>query len=203
MPRKIKNMKGGYIFLCSFVILTAWDCRSKNRKAADEISAKMAESTNMNVGKQNYSLYIPEGWTTEYRTVYGIDYYYLLAPKTEQDPNTSINVITEYMQNFSLSEFRDRTIESVKMAIPSASNFTQGFLTANGLAGSWYSYTMEPQGIKATLVCYIFPKDGIAYSITAGTSTKNATHYRRLFDSVARSFRFLELVPANKKPLSN
>ena len=157
----------------------------------------------MNVGKQNYHLYIPEGWTTEHRTAYGVDYYYLLAPKTAEDPNTSINVITEDMQNLSLDEFRDKTIESVKGAIPSASNFTEGGLIANGLAGKWYSYTMEPQGIKATLVCYIFPKEGIAYSITAGTQTKNVSHYRTLFDSVARSFRFVEMVSVSENHHNN
>lgn len=193
-------MKGVYIYLFFSIILVDCDTKSKYHKAADEIAAKMPESTNMNVGKQNYSLYIPKGWTTEHRSAYGMDYYYLLAPKTEEDPNTSINVITEFMQNLSLEEFKAKTIESVKRAIPSVSNFAQGGLTANGLQGAWYSYTMKPQGIKAALVCYIFPKDGVAYTITAGTEIKDPLRYRSLFDSVARSLKFIELVPVKKKP---
>src|SRR5882762_132726 len=124
-------MKVTCIYLFFLTILTACDTRSKYHKAADEIVAKVPESTNKNAGKQNYSLYIPDGWTTDHRTAYGMDFYYLLAPKTEDDPNTNINVITEYMQNFSLNVYRTKTIESVKRAIPSASNFAQGEAAAN------------------------------------------------------------------------
>ncbi|MDO6429783.1 hypothetical protein Q4E93_04265 [Flavitalea sp. BT771] len=191
-------MKGIYICLLFPIVWAACDFRSKYHKAADEMAAKLPESTNMNVGKQNYSLYIPKGWTTEHRSAYGIDYYYLLAPKTEEDRNTSINVITEFMQNLSLEVFKTKAIESVKRGIPSASNFEEGGLTANGLQGAWYSYTMEPQGIKAALVSYIFPKDGIAYTITAGTEVKDPSRYRSLFDSIARSLKFTELVPVKK-----
>jgi hypothetical protein len=51
---------------------------------------------------------------------------------------------------------------------------------------------MEPQGIRATLVSYIFPKDGVAYVLTAGTQTKDAENYRGTFDKVAKSFKFIQ-----------
>jgi hypothetical protein len=57
---------------------------------------------------------------------------------------------------------------------------------------------MEPQGLKAALVSYIFPKDGIAYIITAGTEIEDPLHYRSHFDSVASSLKFVEMVPVNK-----
>jgi hypothetical protein len=94
------------------------------------------------------------------------------------------------MQNLSLNEFKAKTIESVKHSIPSASILAEGEIEANGLKGSWYSYSMEPQNIKATLVSYIYPKNGVAYTITAGTQTKDAARYRSTFDSVARSLKF-------------
>ena len=200
---KIKNMKGVYKYLFVSLIFTACDTRGKYQKAADEIATKMPETTNMNAGRQNYSLYIPPGWTTDHRSAYGVEYYYLLAPKTAEDPNTSINVISEFMQNLDLEKFKMKAIETLKRGIPSASNFVEGRLTANGLQGVWYSYTIEPQGIKAALVSYIFPKDGIAYQITAGTEIKDPSRYRSLFDSVARSLRFVELVPVDKKAQSN
>jgi hypothetical protein len=193
-------MKVAYLFPFTLVLLIACDLRSRNRRAADAIVSKMPATTNMNVGKQNYRLTIPKGWTTEHRTVYGIDYYYLLAPKNDDDPNTSLNVITEDMQNLPLEEFTTKTIESVSNAIPSASNFVQGEITANALKGRWYSYTMEPQGLKAVLVSYIFPKNGTAYVITAGTVPRNASRYRSLFDSVAESLEFIEPLPNKKAP---
>ena len=159
------------------------------------MASRITSTTGMNVGKQSYSLYIPNGWTTDHRTAYGVDYYFLFAPKTQDDPNTSINVITEDMEHLTLNEFRELTISSVMKNMPNASMLTQGDITANGLKGNWYSYIMEPEGIKATLVGYIFPKDGVAYLITAGTQMKDAERYRPLFDSVAMSFRFTELVP--------
>src|SRR5579859_4153437 len=188
-------MKSAYIYLTFLFILPACDLRSRNQKAVDEMAAKMPKPANMNAGKQNYSLYIPNGWSTEHRQAFGVDFYYLFAPQTKDDPNTIINVATEAMQNAGLDKFRTQTIESVKRTIPSAANFAQGEVIANGVQGGWYSYTMEPQGIRAALVTYIFPKNGVAYIITAGTQTRDASRYRSLFDSVARSLQFVEPVP--------
>ena len=121
------------------VLLTACREKSKYRKAADEIAANVTDAKNMNAGKENYTIDVPNGWTTEHRSAYGVDYYFLLPPKTEKDPNTNINVITEYMQNLSLDDYRKKTIESVKKSIPGASILGQGDITADGLKGGWYS----------------------------------------------------------------
>ena len=180
------------IFISIFLLVGATGCQSKYKKAADEIVSNAPLPTNMNVGKENYNLYIPKGWTTEHRNVYGVDYYYLMAPKTKDDPNTSINVATEFMQNLRLEDYLTGTIQSVRKSIPSAVMLGQGEIVATRLKGSWYSYNMEPQGIKVTLVSYIFPKNGIAYIITAGTQTKDAAKYKSTFDSVAKSFKFIQ-----------
>lgn len=178
------------LFISLALIIAATSCKSNYRKAADEIVSKAPEPTNMNVGKEKYSLYVPNGWTTEHRNNYGVDYYYIIAPKTNDDPNTSVNVANEFMQNLSLDDYLQGTILSVKKSIPSAVILGQGEIAANGLKGVWYSYNMEPQGIKATLVSYIFPKDGVAYILTAGTQTKDAEKYRPTFDKIAKSFKF-------------
>jgi hypothetical protein len=177
-----------------FLLLLAASCdgQSKYRKAADEIAANAPSAKNMNVGKDNYSLYIPAGWDTARQRAYGVDYYFIFAPKTQDDPNTNINVQTEYMQNLSLEEYRRLTIKSVEKGIPSSVMLAQGDITANGLKGAWYSYSLGPQDIEATLVSYIFPKNGVAYIITAGTQTKDAARYRSLFDSVAKSLKFTD-----------
>jgi hypothetical protein len=166
-------------------------CKSKYRKAADEIAANMPKPVNMNVGKEKYTVDIPQGWTTENRNVYGIDYFYLMAPKTIDDPNTSINIANEFMQNMSLEDYLARTIVSLKKAIPSAEILGQGKIEANDLKGAWLSYDMEQQGIEATLIAYIFPKDGIAYMLTAGTQRKDILKHKITFDKVARSFKIV------------
>ncbi len=176
--------------ICFLLILTACGGKNKYRKAADEMASNAPEPTNMNAGKREYTIAIPEGWTAEHRSANGVDYYFLLAPKTKDDPNTNINVTTEFMQHLSLEDYEAKSIESVKKYIPTSAITAQGDIDANGLNGKWYSYTIEPQGIKASLVNYVFPKDGIAYTITAGTQTKDAARYRNTFDSVARSLRF-------------
>ena len=181
-----------YSLLLFVIGLIACDNRSDYRKAADEIALKMGDAKNMNVGTDNYALYIPAGWITDSLHAYGVDYFFLVAPKTKDDPNTNISVTTEFMQNLSLDVFKTLTIESVTNAIPSATILEQGDIIANDLKGGWYSYSMESYGIKSTLVSYIFPKDGIAYTITAGTQTKDAARYRNTFDSVARSLKFIE-----------
>ncbi len=183
-------MKIAFTPIIFLFLLSACKEKSKYRKAAEEIESNMPNTKNMNAGKEKYTLAVPVGWTTEHSNEYGIDYYFLLAPKTKEDPNTNINVITEFMQNLNLDEFSRKTIQGLKNAIPSVTILEQGDITANGINGIWYSYSMEPQGIKATLVCYIFTRNGIAYIINAGTQTKDATRYRSTFDLVAKSFKF-------------
>ncbi len=178
------------IFISLFVFLATTSCKSKYRKAADEIVANAPAPTNMNVGTEKYSLYIPDGWTTTHRNNYGVDYYYISAPKTEDDPNTSVNVANEFMQNLSLEEYLKGTIRSIEKGIPSANILADGEILGDDLKGVWYSYNMESQGIKATIVSYIYPKDGIAYIITAGTQTKDALKYRGTFDKISKSFKF-------------
>jgi len=175
--------------LITICIVTA-SCKSKYSKAADEIASNAPDPVYMNAGKEKYSLYVPDGWTTEYRNNYGVDYYYISAPNTADDPNTSVNVASEFMQHLGLDEYLQATIRSVKKAISTAVVVAQGSIVANNLDGVWYSYRMKPGGIDVTLVSYIFPKDGVAYIITAGTQTKDAARYRDTFDSMARSFKF-------------
>ncbi len=176
--------------LILIITLSACNNESKYRKAADDIAKNVPEPTNMNVGKEKYTLDIPAGWTTKNQTAYGIEYYFLLAPKTKDDPNTNINVVSEDMQNLSLDEYTEKAIQSIKKSIPSAMILQHGDIIANDLKGIWYSYTMQPQGIDVTLVGYIFPKNGVAYIISAGTQTKDAARYRSTFDLVAKSLKF-------------
>ena len=182
------------ILISIFLISGFTGCiyKSNYRKAADEIIENVPVTANMNAAVKKYTLDVPAGWTTKHLREYGIDYYFLSAPKTADDPHTNINVITEYMQNLSLDKYVEKSIEGIKHAIPSAAIGARGYITANGVEGAWYEYTMEPRGIKAALVNYIFPQDGIAYIVTAGTQTKDAAGYRHTFVSVAQSLKFSE-----------
>lgn len=196
--QSIECMKIIYKLLMISLVFAGCDTRSKYKKAADEIAAKIPTTSGLNAGDQNYKLYVPEGWTTDHKTAYGINYYFLNAPKTADDPNTNVNVVTENMQNLSLEDYDKATIKYVRKAIPSAGDFKEGSISAHGLGGLWYSYKMDMQGVKASLVSYVFPRNGIAYIITAGTQTKDEDRYRSLFDSVARSLEFIDEVPVKK-----
>jgi hypothetical protein len=168
-------------------------CKSKNRKAMDEIAERIPEPVNMNVGKENYTIDVPEGWTTAYSTYSGVNYYTMGAPKTEDDPNTNINVITESLHNLSLDDYREKAIEGLTNAIPSANILQRGYITTtDGLKGGWYQYTMAPAGVEANLVSYIFPKNNIAYIVTAGTQSKDGARYRSTFDRIATSIRIVK-----------
>lgn len=183
-------MKTKLLFFFSLLALNSCNSQSNYKKVADEIATIAQEPTNMNTGKEKYILDVPEGWTTKHKNAYGVDMYFLLAPKTKEDPNTNINVVTESMQNLSFDNYKTGMMESIKNSIPSASILAQGDMSADGIKGGWYSYTMESHEIKATLVSYIFPKNGIAYIITAGTQDKDAVRYRNTFDLVAKSLKF-------------
>src|ERR1700745_2701369 len=94
-----------------FLVLVLISCKEKSnyRKAADEIAANAPKPVNMNAGQDNYNISIPNGWTTERRSEYGVHYYFLSAPKTPDDPNTNISVTSEYMDNLDLDEYRKKT----------------------------------------------------------------------------------------------
>jgi hypothetical protein len=180
-----------------FVFSTA-ACQNRYGKAADELRDRSPEPQNMNVGVQNYTTYIPDGWTTAKKSYGGIDYYFIAAPKTETDPNTNVNIITEKMQNLSLDAYKEGAIKSLKKAIPNAVIMDEGNIEAYNINGHWYSYAFEQSGIKASIVSYIIPKDGIAYIISGGTRPELADHYRSTFDSIARSFKFSEPLKVSK-----
>jgi hypothetical protein len=191
------NMAKKLLYTVCLLMVMMVGCKTKNEKAAEEIwdgggFNNKAKVKNLNASTNNYSVYLPKGWTTKHRNYRGVNIFYLLAPQTAQDPNTSINILTEYMQHYSLQVYLSKTIAAVKKAVPSAVITGQGNITANGINGSWYSYTMQPQGIQASVVSYIFPKNGVAYAITGGTLPKYAARYRSTFDSVARSLKFNE-----------
>ena len=82
-------MKRAYLYFFLLVILIACDARSKHKKAAEEIAAKMTGTKGLNVGKQNYHLYIPDGWTTEHRSAYGIDYLWRVKSRLGNDSGSS------------------------------------------------------------------------------------------------------------------
>jgi hypothetical protein len=179
-----------YSIIFLFTFLTS--CKSKYHKAADEIADRIPESNTMNAGKNKYKLFVPDGWSTKHQTYNGVDFYFLNAPQTKADPNTNVNLITENMQHLNLDVFKTGSIKSLKRAIPSAIILDEGDIIANGINGKWYTYTMAPAGVKASLVSYIFPKDGVAYIITAGTQIEDAARYRNTFDQIAKSLKFVE-----------
>lgn len=182
-------MKIFYTIILLLTLTTACTTKSKP-KTIEEIAANLP-TANMNAGKLNYTVKIPDGWTTEHVTRHNVDYYYLYAPRTTDDPNTNINIVTEHMQGLELPVYKAKAIDAIKRVIPGTVILEEGDVKAKGLKGIWFTYTMTIQGVDASLVCYIYPKNGIAYIITAGTQTKDAARYRSTFDAVGRSFKFL------------
>jgi hypothetical protein len=167
-------------------------CKNKTQseRAIEELGKNLPPITNMNAGKEKYTVFIPQGWTTKHTSNNGIEYYHIIAPRTKANLNTSVNIITEDMQQLSMEDFTVASMQSIRNYIPSAVIQTRGSIKANNLIGNWFTYTMEHQGLKASLVCYIFEKKGVAYIITAGTHPPLAAKYRPLFDKIASSLTF-------------
>ncbi|RFM31114.1 DcrB-related protein [Chitinophaga silvisoli] len=171
------------------VLTLALACNTKQQpKTAEEVLSTI-NKTNLNKGSQNYHLDTPEGWTTDHKTIQGINYYYIIAPNTGEVPSPNINLLTESMQGASLKDYIAKSLSSLKQVLPTSEVKASGDITANGIQGAWYNYTMEMQGVKAYLMAYVFPKDGIAYVITGICPPDKATKYRPVFDSVAKSFK--------------
>lgn len=173
------------------LILCISACKSK-RSTADEIMDKLpANKENLNVGDQNYTLYVPENWTTKHTTYRGVNYYFLMAPHVPGDFNTNVNVVTENMHDDDLTTYETNTLATMLRVMPTAKITDKGGdIDANGIKGTWFAYSITQDGTALNLVCYIFPVNKVAYIITATTTPALAVNYRETFDKIARSLSF-------------
>ena len=179
------------VVIASIIMLPSLSaCQSDSGRYAKKILENSPSPVNMNAGKDQYTVYLPDGWTTSSQTYNEVDYYFLIAPQTADDPNTNINITTEYMQEMSLIEYVAGDKASIMKSVPGATMLDEGTITADTCKGVWFRYTMDGEGVHATLISYVFPHKGVAYALTAGTQTKDAARYRPLFDKIASSLRF-------------
>lgn len=166
-------------------------CISQNKEKTLEERVIDLGTDNMNEGRSKYSIYVPENWTTKQERINGIDFYFLLAPKTKEDPKTNVNIISENMRDMDLYTFREGGIKSLLKTIPSAIITDTGSVRSDtGLLGVWYIYTFSEDGTVAKLKSFYYSKDKIAYVITAGTIKKNFDKYLELIDKIGSSFKF-------------
>lgn len=186
---RINIMKILFHFVC-LILLIGCKEKSEYRKAAEEIAANLPDTRGLNIGVAEYELIVPNGWTESHFSEFGIDYYFISAPKTLEDQNTNVNVITESMNNYSLQTYTNKAIDGLKAAIPTAVILSRGEYSTNGIKASWYKYNMAPRGIKVILTSYIFPKDNIAYVVTCGTQLRDTAKHEATFKMIIRSFKF-------------
>jgi len=164
-------------------------CNTKKQpKTAEEVLSSI-NKTNLNKGSQDYHLDTPDGWTTEHKTIQGINYYYIIAPNTGEVPSPNINLLTESMEGVTLKEYISKSLSSLEKVLPTSKVIANGDFEANGIQGAWYNYTMEMQGVKADLMAYVIPSNGIAYVITGICPPDKKAKYRPIFDAVAKSFK--------------
>jgi len=167
----------------------AFACNNNKQPKTAEDVLNSINKTNLNKGSEHFHLDTPEGWTTDRKTIQGINYYYIISPQTGEVPNPNINMVTESMQGASLKTYITRSLSSLEQILPGSKVVANGDIKANGIHGAWYNYTMEMQGVKADLMAYVFPADGIAYVITGICAPDKKTKYRPIFDKVAESFK--------------
>lgn len=184
-------MKKTLTSLCLFMLLSLYSCHN-NKSTADEVFDKLpANKENLNVGDQDYTLYVPENWTTKHTTYRGVNYYFLMAPHVPGDFNTNVNVVTENMHDDDLTTYETNTIATMLRVMPTAKITDKGGeIEANGIKGTWFAYSMTQDGTPLNLVCYIFPVNKVAYIITATTTPALAQNYRGTFDKIARSLKW-------------
>jgi hypothetical protein len=171
------------------VLTFAFACNNnKQPKTAEDVLSSI-NKTNLNKGSEDFHLDTPEGWTTDKKTIQGINYYYIISPQTGDVPNPNINLVTESMQGVSLETYITKSLSSLEQILPGSKIVANGDIEANGVKGAWYNYTMEMQGVKADLMAYVYPAGGIAYVITGICTPGKKAKYRPIFDAVAKSFK--------------
>jgi hypothetical protein len=182
-------MNQSLLFTCILLLLFVSSGKSQY-KNADEIQAGRSLLKYKTVGKGNYRINVPVGWTAEYTPAGGIN---LWAPKAKDDANTNINVLTDSMYGLKVWDYREKLIDNLKRTSGGVVTIMQrGDINVNGREGCWYRYIFDSAHLELERKSYIIPQNNTAYIITCNVPLKNVITHLYTFDSVARSIRIIK-----------
>jgi len=162
---------------------------------ANTSAATNTVSANKYVG-DDFSILQPAGWSQGQIQGTLISFHNTSEVFPEGSAARKINfksyiaVSFDMVNERSLGEINDLTMDQIKASIPSTEVITSSDETINGQPAKISVFTMSQQEVDYTVFMSVVSKGDKYYAISGNTTTDKWTEYEDLFYQIARSFVF-------------
>ncbi|MDP2684480.1 MAG: PsbP-related protein [bacterium] len=158
-------------------------------------AATNAESADRYIG-DDFTILQPAGWTQGQISGTLVSFHNTTEVFPEGSAARKINfqsymaVSFDTLNERSLAEINDLTINQIKASIPSAEVITSSDETIDGQPAKLNIVTLSQQEVDYTVFIAVLSKGDKYYAISGNTTTDKWTEYEDLFYQIARSFVF-------------
>ncbi|MBU0598639.1 photosystem II reaction center PsbP family protein [Patescibacteria group bacterium] len=167
-----------------------------NTSAATNTSADTnTESADRYIG-DDFTILQPADWTQSQISGTLVSFHNTSEVNPEGSAAKKINfqsymaVSFDMVNERSLAEINDLTIDQIKASIPSAEVIASSDETINGRPAKFSVLTLSQQEVDYTVFIAVTSKGDKYYAISGNTTTDKWTDYEDLFYQTARSFVF-------------
>lgn len=138
----------------------------------------------------NYTIAVPEGWTTRDTVMQeGMRIKLISAPASMKADDPLGNVLISGMDGKRVSDFMASNMNYLETNMPGVKILEHGAMEEALDKGRWYTYTKDQNGKVRDMINYIIPSKGYAYMFTFGVKHGSMPRYREIFDNIVRSFK--------------
>lgn len=185
-------MKKAVLLIVPMMLLLAISCRNeiKKPKTSDEIMEIASKAPGLNTGTENYTISIPDGWTTKDTIIKNIKFHFIFPPAVTDKFRVNVNIINEDMAGLTTEAYVQATIKNMTSLMPQFTLKEQGQFQVTDAKGAFISYAGQQNNVELEGILYIIPHNGIAYLITGMAESGNMNKYKATFDKIAQSFKF-------------
>lgn len=158
-------------------------------------AATNTASTDKYVG-EDFTILQPAGWAQSQISGTLVSFHNTSEAHPEGSAAKKINfqsylaVSFDMLNERSLAEINDLTIDQIKTSIPSTEVITSSDETIDGQPAKFNVFTMNQQEVDLTVFIMVISKGDKYYAISGNTTTDKWTEYEDLFYQIARSFVF-------------
>jgi hypothetical protein len=191
LPKQINLLMTDRLY--SVLVLSLLLCSSCQSQIVAKQDSNTIESKRIDrnqVPNFNYTIEVPENWTTLDTIMQdGLRVRLLLPPKLLRTDYPAGNVFVVRMGGQEIDDFTITNINYLKANMSGITILEKGNIDSSLYNGQWYTYIKEQNGIVREMINYIIPLNGFAYMITCGTNMGSMNKYRDTFDKIAKSFK--------------
>lgn len=179
-----------FLIVAGAVFISACRNGSNSPKSARDLMELAAP--NMNAGADKFVIESPAEWRRVDTALNGVKTTILLSDKVTDGFRSNVNIVTERMENSSLQEYFDNTVNGLAHYVEKFTVIDQGDKEINGNPSKWLKYTAVQGGRNVAAILYVIPQNGIAYGITGICNATGQAKDFPLFEQAVSTFKVKE-----------